>query len=198
MSDENKDVLAGVRRKIDQQLNKYGDKLIFGYRPTQEQRKEGDVWEDADGKQWTIKNGIRQNISKTAGTQVPLFCPQCQAIMNKRQDTRFWVLRGKCMDCVVKEETKMRFEGTWNQYEKEKVKSNYIAFLKEKITELTHYRESVSTPEIIHADDEKILMIEKWHMDLDKVKNDLLEDIEKLKEELERVERGEADDEFGS
>ena len=44
---------------------KYGNKSTVGvgYTKKEEFHKEGDVWED-DGRQWTTKDGIKQNISK--------------------------------------------------------------------------------------------------------------------------------------
>ena len=38
-------------------------KLGVGYRKNNKRYKEGDVWE-SNGKTWTIKNGLKQNITK--------------------------------------------------------------------------------------------------------------------------------------
>ena len=38
-------------------------KLQTGYKKAYEHHVEGDVWEDK-GKKWTIKNGLKQNITK--------------------------------------------------------------------------------------------------------------------------------------
>jgi hypothetical protein len=71
------------------------------------------------------------------------------------------------------------------------MKENYIASLKDRISELRHLHETVSAPEVIHADDTRILMIEKWHVDIDKVKADIMKDIEELTGFLTEVEPGE-------
>jgi hypothetical protein len=44
---------------------KYGERTTMGtgYTKAKEFHNEDDVWEE-DGRQWTIKNGIRQNITK--------------------------------------------------------------------------------------------------------------------------------------
>ena len=60
------------------------------------------------------------------------------------------------------------------------------------------FRSNISQPEFIHADNEKILMIERWNVDLDTVKKDLLEEINKLKEHLTKVEAGEFDEQPNS
>ena len=50
----------------------------IGYTKAQVAYKEGDIWEES-GRTWTIKNGIRQNITKLDGAkkalQTPLACP---------------------------------------------------------------------------------------------------------------------------
>ena len=38
-------------------------KAQTGYRKTTERHTEGDVWEE-NGKTWTIKNGLKQNVTK--------------------------------------------------------------------------------------------------------------------------------------
>jgi len=35
----------------------------IGYTKVQAERKEGDVWEEG-GKQWTLKNGIKQTVTR--------------------------------------------------------------------------------------------------------------------------------------
>ena len=72
-----------------------------------------------------------------------------------------------------------------------KIKENYIAALKDRIAELQSLHDTVTAPEVIHADETKILMIEKWHVDIDKVKTDIMKDIIELNEFLTEVETGE-------
>jgi hypothetical protein len=47
---------------------------------------------------------------------------------------------------------------------------------------------------MIHADNEKILMIEKWDIDLPSVRKDLQEEIDKLVTHLAKIEAGEFDE----
>ena len=56
-----------------------GDRTLkgVGYNKTQEFHKEGDIW-TKNGRQWTIKDGIKQNITKLDKAKeavMPLFCP---------------------------------------------------------------------------------------------------------------------------
>lgn len=179
---KNQDALNDVRRKVNEVMKKEGDKLIFGWRGEPEPtRKEGDVWEDVNGKQWTIKNGIRQSVTKLDDAKTPWWCPRCSKPMNHRFDVKFWRIRGHCMDCVIKDETEIRRQGKWEEYERKVMLRNYIAEVNYKIAELQNYYDTVSKPEFIDADDTKILMVERWDVDLDKVKSDILKDIETLK-----------------
>jgi hypothetical protein len=113
--------------------------------------------------------------------------------MNHRLDTKYWRIRGKCMDCVVADETEMRRLGKWKEYEQERIRANYIAELKDNIAELRDLHDTVSAPEVVLADDTRILMIEKWHVDIDKVKADIMDDIVYLEEQLAKIEAGEYD-----
>ena len=51
----------------------------IGYTKKYEHHKEGDIWEE-DGRKWTIKNGIKQNVTKMDKFKkmgkIPLFCPE--------------------------------------------------------------------------------------------------------------------------
>ena len=62
---------------------KYGSKTqqSVGYSKKQNFYKEGDIWEE-NGRKWTIKDGIKQNITVLDDAKkaynMPLFCPKCK------------------------------------------------------------------------------------------------------------------------
>lgn len=177
-----------VRRKVAEKMNKDADKLIFGWRGEPEPtRKEGDVWEDAAGKQWTIKNGIRQSVTKLDDAKTPWWCPRCSKPLNHRFDIKFWRIRGHCMDCVIKDESEIRRQGKWEEYERKVMLRNFIANITDKIAELQNYHDTFSKPEFIDADDTKILMVERWDVDADKVKSDIMKDITELQNILDET-----------
>lgn len=188
----NHEAINNVRRKLNEVLKKTDEKIVVGWRPgLSPTRQEGEVWVDADDREWTVKNGIKQNVTKLDAAKTPWFCPQCDRAMNHRFDIKFWGLRGKCMDCVAKDESEIRRRGEWEAYEKKKLQENYIASLKNEIGQLQEYYNTVSSPEFIYADDTKILMIEKWDVDINKIKNDLQKDIDELQKHLADLESGE-------
>ena len=91
-----------------------------------------------------------------------------------------------CMDCVAKEETKIRKEGKWNDYQRKVMLRNYIAEVKDKIEELQSFYDSFSAPEYLLMDEQekKVLMTERWNIDEEQVKADILKDIELLRNNL--------------
>jgi hypothetical protein len=182
------EAINNVRRKINEVMKQTDERIVVGWRPEMDvKREEGDVWTDLEGKKWTIKNGIKQTVTKLDAAKTPWFCPQCQKAMNSKLDDKTYNSRGKCFDCAIKEETKMRYEGTWEAYAKEQMQKNYIAGLRDQIAELQHYYNTVSAPEFVHADSEKILMVEKWDVDVEKIKIDLQKDIEELTAHLNEL-----------
>ena len=105
-----------VERMRNLVKGKYGDKTTvgIGYTKAKEFHKEGDVWEE-DGRQWTIKNGIKQNITKLdiakQGLILPVLCPKCSKTMKPHLDKRWYVINGHCFNCQVDHEHKLRQEG---------------------------------------------------------------------------------------
>jgi hypothetical protein len=81
---------------------------------------------------------------------------------------------------------KIRAQGeeAWRKYEQTVMLRNYIAEVTDKIAELQDYHDTITKPEFVNADETKILMIEKWDVDIEKVKADLRKDIAQLKEWL--------------
>lgn len=185
----NHEAINNARRKINEALKKDEQRIVVGWRPEFVSRKEGDVWEDNDGRKWTIKNGIKQTVTKLDSAKNPWFCPECDKAMSHRFDSKFWRLRGKCWSCVLKEETKMRAEGRWEEYEQTRIKQNYIAALKDRIAELQEYHDTLTAPEFIDADDKQILNVEKWNVNLDTVKKDIMDEIKLMQENLETAEQ---------
>ena len=198
---KNQDALNDVRRKVAEKLKQDDQRLVFGWRGEAEPtRKEGDVWEDVHGKRWTIKNGIRQTVTKLDDAKTPFWCPKCSKPLNHRFDVKFWRIRGHCMDCNIKFESELRRQGKWEEYERKVVLRNYIAEVKDKISELQSYYNEISKPEflIMNENEKTVLMMEKWDVNIDQIKADLLKDIELLngylKETIEQYGTGEEDE----
>jgi len=91
----------------------------IGYSKKIENYKEGDVWTEGR-KTWTIKNGIKQTVSKLDTIKkevfIPLSCPCCNKIMKKRLDKPNYKIHKKCHDCVIEYEHKLKINGEYNAY----------------------------------------------------------------------------------
>lgn len=182
-----------AHRKIDEIMNKRANKTQVGWTPTEVERKEGDEWTDANGKQWTKKNGLTQSVTKLDGFKTPWWCPKCDTPLNGHH-LRAYKKSGACYNCMEAAEMKLKQSGEWKKTLIENGKRSHIAWLTDKIQELQQYYDNVSQPEFMYADNEKILMIEKWDVDLDTVKKDLEKEIQKFKSHLIKVELGEYDE----
>ena len=115
---------------------KYGEKatLSSGYTKQQEFHEEGDVWEE-DDRTWTIKNGIKQNITKLDAAKkeinLPLFCPCCSKVMKPHLDKAFYLQYKRCFNCQVDFEADLRKKGLWDEYEKFVINSNIDGIIQE-------------------------------------------------------------------
>ena len=164
---------------------KYGEKTrsSVGFTNKQEFYNEGDIWE-SDGRTWTIKEGIKQNITKLDRAKkahiIPLFCPKCGKLM-KRVDKPYYNVHGYCLDCHAKAEDKLKKEGIY----KEHYNKINDKILDKRILEFKQYvadKLSESNDSFVSENGE----IEKWVGKLDKEKvdehtKDVIEYLESLK-----------------
>ena len=106
----------------------------IGYSTKSVDHKEGDVWMEGR-KTWTIKNGIKQTISKldTIKKEVfmPLCCPNCGKVMKKRLDKPTYKVHKKCHDCVVEFEHKLKIRGEYDDYIKKLKAKNSLDIVDE-------------------------------------------------------------------
>jgi len=90
-----------------------------GYKKKRVDYKEGDVWVE-NKKTWTIKDGIKQTISKMDAIKkeifMPLCCPKCSKVMKKRLDKPNYKVHKMCFDCVIEFEHKLRLKGEYDDY----------------------------------------------------------------------------------
>ena len=126
---------------------KYGEKTqtSVGFTKSDVIREEGDVWE-SDGRTWTIKDGIKQNITKLDRAKkahlMPLFCPKCNKVMKDRNDKPIYKIHRMCFTCLIKIEDKLKREGKFEEYQKHIVNSDidnkikdFKAWVEDKMSE---------------------------------------------------------------
>jgi uncharacterized protein YbaR (Trm112 family) len=103
-----------------------------GYEKSYRKFEEGDQWEE-NGKVWTIKNGIKQNVTKldTAKRELhmPLACPKCKGSLKSRLSKKMYKIHGVCFDCTLEQEAALKRAGLYSQYEKRLMEGNMRAFI---------------------------------------------------------------------
>lgn len=123
--------------------------VSVGYTPPNIVRKEGEIWVDASGQKWIQKKGFRTKINEQADLIRKASKRKCNCGQDiefgNRLDQKFFAKTGKCFDCVIKEETELRILGVYPHYERYKMISNYLGFIKDlrsKIIDSIKYLES--------------------------------------------------------
>ncbi len=140
----------------------------IGYNTKQKDYKEGDVWTEGR-KTWTIKNGIKQTISKLDKIKkevfMPLCCPECGNVMKKRLDKPHYRIHKKCYDCVIDFEGKLIVRGEYEDYKNKLKGKNSIDILNELESTLLS-AVNVSNSNFVSEDG----VVEKWVGGIDKEK----------------------------
>lgn len=157
-------------------------------------RKEGEQWVDARGRHWVKRSGYKKRINKPGKVDVEttrLRCSMCERDMKwgNYLDDKIYRKTERCYDCNISFEAKLKLEGKFDNYEKEKIFKNQKGFcldLKSKLEETIHYLEnSTDDIEYINEDGSR----EKWK---DTTKSTVLEDAKNDYKEcisaLERIE----------
>jgi len=90
-----------------------------GYKKKRVDYKEGDVWVE-NKKTWTIKDGIKQTISKMDAIKkeifMPLCCPKCGKVMKGQLDKPNYKVHKMCLNCVIKFEHNLKVKGEYDDY----------------------------------------------------------------------------------
>jgi len=151
-----------VQRLRNLVQGKYGERSVsgIGYTKKEEFHAEGDIWE-ADGRKWTIKDGIKQNITKLDDAKksvtLPLFCPSCNNLMKKQLDKRFYIQFKRCLDCQIDFEADLKRQGLWEEYDKMFINDNIDNLTKEFEVWFEEYLNQSNEDFITEAGD-----VERW------------------------------------
>lgn len=153
------------------------------------ERNIGDRWEDSDGNIWEQKEGYRVKMSKNHEIfqkirdelSIPKICPKCNNEMKTWQDKKFYRIHKMCMRCVVLFEHELRITGKYEEYEKNKIKENSLAWLRDAEKEVEILKESLKI-EYVNEDGS----IEKWESDIspEEMKEKIQVAFDKFKEEF--------------
>ena len=107
----------------------------IGYNKKHTDYEEGSIWEER-GKKWTIKNGIKQTVTRFDAIKkqifTPITCPSCNKPMTKGHfDKYMFKIHQKCSDCVIDYETKLKVRGEYKEYEQNMIRQGVAYHIKE-------------------------------------------------------------------
>ena len=166
---------------------------VGGPKPVEE-HKVGDTWEDADGKTWekkdgyTICHGKHYEAFKEAREYLygKKNCEKCNEVISSNLDRKFYRLKKRCFNCVIKEETYYKITGQYETYEKHIMFRNLLAFLKDSKDQLQHYIDTAPDKEIYFNDDGTM---QKWDVDANAIRNKFGEELSWVMSEIEKIEK---------
>jgi hypothetical protein len=157
-----------------------------GYSKAYVDRKEGDVWEE-DGKKWTLKNNIKQTVTRfdslKKAINLPISCPNCSKGMKTTTlNKKMWPIHKMCFDCVITMETELKRTGGYEEYVRNITNRGVKTYIKDLEDALLDMASESNESFVTEAGD-----IEKWGgngLDNKKLTEDLQEYIEKLKDHV--------------
>jgi bacterioferritin-associated ferredoxin len=159
----------------------------IGYTKAHIDHQEGDVWEE-DGKKWTLKNGIKQTVTRFDEIKkvinLPLSCPKCSKAMKSTSlNKKMWPIHKMCFDCVITMETNLKREGKFEEYVRELTTRGVKTYIKDLEEALIDMASESNESFVTEAGD-----IEKWAgkgVDNVKLTEELQEYIQKLKDHVD-------------
>ena len=166
-----------------------------GYDPNlnNNKRKEGEEWEDGQGNKWIWKNGSKRKVSKLANIKIEQRCSICNADMKfgNYLDDRFFPKTGKCYDCSISFDSKLKTLGVYADYERYKIYNSLLSEMKDfkkNIIESIEYLEKNTDQKLQFFNDDGSQ--EFWTDDTDKVQkvlSDLKKDLQDVEDNIKKA-----------
>ena len=184
------------RERIKQLLNGDYTSNKVGYTPDllNSNYKEGDIIKSENGDEWEIKNGVRVKKAKEATIIHREICKECGKDIRfsdmYRLDIQTWRPTGLCFDCFYKNETRLKEEGKWEEFNKRRNLEYEISYIKDC---LSKFKEALDW--CIEKKDKPIEFynsdgsVEKWEgkEDVDALEKQIREDIKLHEDRLKQI-----------
>ena len=150
-------------------------------------RKEGESWKDSQGNTWIKENGVKKKTSKLGQIKIEQKCSICNANIKfgNYLDQRVYARCGKCYDCSIVFDSRLKLLGKFNEYAKYSIFSSRFSQLKDfktKMLESIEYLENYDDKLKYFNEDGTY---ETWTDDTDK----RLKVLEDLKKDILEVEK---------
>ena len=104
-------------------------------------RKEGEEWEDHNGRKWKMQNGQRKQITKVPARGIDK-CSDCEKMILKDIDQDTYNRMNRCYHCQINFEVDLKAEGKWEDWVKEMEEKRWETILKEYESEMELYKDS--------------------------------------------------------
>ena len=166
-----------------------GAKEVHGWSATKQERSVGEEWTDSDGVTWVQEKGYKIVKSKFDGIREYIqslsTCKSksCKTVKKTQKHLQFIRKTGYCIDCLAEKEQLFRVKGNWNEYEKWKISSFEIEFLKDLVKKFQEALVDASKEHIFANSDGTT---EKWNYDgdLEELKANIKNDIAEAEENI--------------
>ena len=170
--------------------------IQVGYDPNLEnsKRKEGEEWEDSHGNKWIWKNGSKRKVSKVAQIKIDRRCNICNADIKfgSYLDDKVYPKTGRCYDCNITFDSKLKILGTFEDYEKHKIYKSMLSemndFKQQILESITYLEAETSLPKLQYFNEDGSQ--EFWTDDTDmriKVLTDLKKDLISVNERIDEL-----------
>jgi hypothetical protein len=165
-----------------------------GYDPNLEnnKRKEGEQWEDSQGRKWVWKNGSKRRVPKRAMIINEQRCKKCNMDVRwgNYLDDRVWPKTGYCYDCFINFQTELKMMGmfeVYNELQDLKNERSILEDYKRKFEESQKFcQENQGKPvEFLEEDGS----FERWEgvQDYTKILEDVTNDLIKINDGLAEI-----------
>jgi hypothetical protein len=170
--------------------------IQVGYDPNLEnnKRKEGEIWEDSQGNKWMWKNGIKRKVPKIAQIKIEQKCSICNADTKwgNYLDLKVYPKTGRCYDCNITFDSKLKILGVFEDYEKHKIYKNMLSemndFKQQMEESITYLSADNSLPKLQYFNEDGSQ--EFWTDDTDmktKVLTDLKKDLISVNDRIDEL-----------
>jgi hypothetical protein len=166
---------------------------VFGYEKETEQKREvGEKWVDKGGVEWEQKEGFKTNLTKMDKVREYLqkisrcSSEDCKTIKYSTADKKAIVKTTLCIDCLAKQETKLKLDGTWDFYQDYKITLNKLGYVRDLKVQ---YEEALSSikQQVEMVNENGTISNWQWDIDIEKVKEDIKTDIDGAYDAIEAL-----------
>jgi hypothetical protein len=182
--EKNKHIHKSRQLVIDTVFGRTDDnQTTFGYEKEADKKREiGEKWVDSEGVEWEQKDGFRTNLTKMDKVREYLqkvskcSSSECKTIKYSIADKKAIVKTTLCIDCLAKQETKLRVDGTWPFYEDYKITLNKLGYVRDLKAQYEEALEGIKQ-QVEMVNENGTISNWQWDTDIEKVKEDIRTDI---------------------